>query len=258
MLTPAANDPRVTDSKLPFVFRVAGRWDQEPAVVLERLLRAPVASKLALVSDKSAYGQALGEAMRQALAKAGSQPVADESVESGTKDFTPIAAKLKGSASGGPDTAFYAGYAQEGAALAKALRGAGLQTALALGDAARDQALIADGGDAVEGLQLAAAPDPKLVPAVTAFLEAYKKRYGTPASLYAVSTYDTVRLVQDGLRRSGGKGGEALRQELARTADFKGVYWGSMSFDQLGDLRTQTYVTWTVRGGQFEQERASG
>src|SRR5581483_3592434 len=74
-ITPAANDPRITDAGLSFVFRAAGRWDQEPAV-----LTPAMKGKVALIADKSPYGTTLAAAMRQAL---GSQkPVLDETVDS--------------------------------------------------------------------------------------------------------------------------------------------------------------------------------
>jgi branched-chain amino acid transport system substrate-binding protein len=235
-VTPSANDPRLTEQGLPFVFRAAGRWDQEPAALADQL-KAP---KVALVADGSGYGQALAAAVRRALP---SPPVDDEMVEAGTKDFAALAAKLKAQA---PGVVFYAGYAAEGGALAKALRVAGVQASLLMGDAAQDQVLIANGGAAVEGLTFAYPPDPRQ----GTLAQAYKRRYGTAASLYALSTYDATRLVVDALRRAGG-GGDALRQALAATSGFDGAYWGAMGFDAKGDLRSQTYVAWTVRGGRF-------
>ena len=245
-ITPSANDPRLTDQGLQFVFRAAGRWDQEPRA-LSAALQQP---KLALVADRSEYGQALAAAVRQALPQ---PPVADETVDAGTKDFAPLAAKLKAQA---PGAVFYAGFAPDGGALAKALRAAGVQAPLLMGDAAEDEALITSGGAAVEGLTFAYPPDLRHSQASAALADAYKRRYGTAASLYAVSTYDAVRLVLDALRRAGG-GGDALRQALAATSGFEGAYWGAMSFDAKGDLRSQTYVAWTVKGGRFSPPAAT-
>jgi len=249
MITPSANDPRITDQRLPFVFRTAGRWDQEPPLIVDALVKQPGTPKLALAADTSAYGQALAAAFRASAAKAGGQLVADESVDSGTKDFGLLVAKLKALA---PSAVFYAGYAADGGALAKAVQAAGSQPKLSMGDAAEDQALISSGGAAVEGLLLAYPPDPKQVPSAAAFLDAYKRRYGTAASLYAVSTYDTVRLLADAMRRAGSSDRETLRQALAGSSDVSGMYWGKMSFDDKGDLQAKTYVLWTVRNGRFE------
>jgi branched-chain amino acid transport system substrate-binding protein len=248
-ITPSANDPHITDQALPFIFRAAGRWDQEPPLIAGFLLKQPATAKIALVADKSDYGQTLATAMRQALAKANAKPVADETVDAGTKDFAPLIAKLKAQA---PGAVFYAGYAADGGALAKALRAAGMQAALVMGDAAQDQALLASGGAAVEGLTFAYPPDPKQIPSAAALLDAYKRRYGTAASLYALSTYDTVRLLLDALRRAGSTDGDAVRQDVA-ASDVAGSYWGKLSFDAKGDLRAPAYALWTVRGGKFEQ-----
>jgi branched-chain amino acid transport system substrate-binding protein len=243
-ILPAANDPRITDQRLPFVFRATGRWDQEPAVLAPSLAKV----KAAIMADRSAYGQSLAAAMRQALSAAGTQPVDDETVDSGTKDFGPVVDKLKGSSA---EAIFYAGYAQDGASLAKAARAAGLGAQLAMGDAAQDQALIAGGGSAVDGLRFAAAPDP--AEAAPVFADAFKKRYGTAASVYAASTYDAVRLLASAVGQANSLDGEAVRKAVAGSA-FNGAYWGRMTFDDKGDLQGKTYVPWTVNGGKFVTE----
>lgn len=250
-IVPNANDPRITDAGLPFIFRASGRWDQEPPLLADEALKS--GNKVALLADKSSYGQLLAGGMRQALSKAGVTPVSDESVDNGTKDFGAVTTGIKASASGAPNALFYGGYASEGAAVAKAARAAGLEGTLLMGDAGQDQALITAGGTAVEGMVLAYPPDPKQASSATAFLDAYKKRYGTPASLYAITTYDATRLLVDAIRRAGNTDPEALRQAVSGTRDFGGVYWGKMSFDVKADLQTRTYALWTVRGGKFQQ-----
>jgi branched-chain amino acid transport system substrate-binding protein len=250
LMTPTANDPRITDQALPFVFRTAGRWDQEPPLLAGFLLKQPATARVAVVADTSAYGQALAAGVRQALTAAGAPPVADESLDAGSTDFGPVIAKLKAQA---PGSVFYGGYAQGATELVKAVRGAGLQVTVAMGDAAEDQALITTAGPASEGLILAYPPDPKQTVSASGLLDGYKRRYGTAPSLYAISTYDTVRLLADALHRTGNADGEALRQALASTTGFGGAYWGKMSFDAKGDLQTKTYALWTVRSGKFEQ-----
>jgi branched-chain amino acid transport system substrate-binding protein len=251
MLTPSANDPRITDQNLKFVFRLAGRWDQEPPLLVDALTKQTPNAKIALVAGKSAYGQALAGALRQSLATAGQQPVADESIDAGTKDFAPLASKLKPLA---PSAVFYAGYAADGGALVKALRAGGLQTTFAMGDAGQDQALIGQAGQAAEGMLLAYPPDPKQVASAGAFLDAFKRRYGTTASRYAVSSYDTARLLAEAIRRTnGGSEHDALQSAISSASGVSGVYWGKMSFDAKGDLQAKTYVLWTVHGGKFEQ-----
>ncbi|HLY67418.1 MAG TPA: branched-chain amino acid ABC transporter substrate-binding protein [Chloroflexota bacterium] len=255
MLTPSASDPRVTDAAAAgtFVFRTTGRWDQEPLLIADYLLKQP-ASKIALIGDKSAYGQLLAAGMRQALSKAGQQPVADETVDSGTKDFGPLAAKIKPQA---PTGVFYGGYAMDGAALAKALKAVNLQATLAMGDAGIDQALLTAAGSAAVGMVFAYAPDPQQVASASSFLDGYKRRYGVPASQYAISTYDTARLVLDAARRAGSFDADPVRQAIAAPSGFTGAYWGPVSFDDKGDLQAQTYALWTVKDGRFMQQSAT-
>lgn len=251
LITPAANDPRITDQKLKFIFRSTGRWDQEPPLLVDALTKQTPGAKIALIADKSTYGQSLAVAARLAITKAGlPQPVLDDSVDAGTKDYGPLVAKLKPL---GANAVVYAGYAADGGALVKALRAGGVQAPFAMGDAGQDQALIAAGGSATDGTLLAYPPDPKQVPSAAAFMDGYKRRNGTSASLYAVSTYDTARLLADAIRRAGSTDGEALQGAIAAGSDVSGVYWGKMAFDDKGDLQAKTYALWTVRNARFEQ-----
>ncbi|MHB8620277.1 MAG: ABC transporter substrate-binding protein, partial [Chloroflexota bacterium] len=70
-------------------------------------------------------------------------------------------------------------------------------------------------------------------------------------SLFAISTYDCVKLIANAIARAGTLNGPAVRRALAATTGFSGVYWGPMAFNASGDLRGKTYVLWTIKGGVF-------
>jgi branched-chain amino acid transport system substrate-binding protein len=252
LIAPMAGDPAVTDQKLPFVFRATGRWDQEGPVLASAVLGQ--SKQVAILSDKAAYGQTIATAVNGALGAAGVQPLLSLPVDSGTQaadEFGGIInTRLKPSA---PGAVVYAGYAAEAGALAKQLSAAGLNVTLALDDAALDQAFLKAAGGAAEGALVAFPPDPAKVPSAAQVLAAYKQRFGTAASLYAVSTYDSVRLLADALVRAGATDGDSVQKALAGTSGFSGAYWGPMTFDAKHDLQGKTYVIWTVRGGKFEQ-----
>lgn len=250
MITPNANDPRLTDRGLRFVFRASGRWDQQGPLLLDHIVKDRGKTKVAVIADKSAYGQVLAGAYRQALSKAGLTAVLDDSIDAGAKDYAAETAKVKAQQA---EAVLYGGYAAEAAVLARELGAAIPGIVFGLGDAGQDQAFIEGAGAAAAGTVLAFPPNARQVDGTTQFLDAFKRKYGTEASLFAISTYDSVNLLVDALKRAGSTDGEALRAALASTVDFGGLYWKRMSFDLKGDLQAPGYVLWTVRAGRFEQ-----
>lgn len=252
MITPSANDPAVTASGARYVFRAAGNWDQEPAVLFKALTRGSSPGSVALVSDGSHYGQALAAAVDQTLAESQAKPVLERTI-SQKADISGLTPDLKSLA---PNAVFYAGFAKRGAELARAMSQAGVHARLLMGDAAEDQALIAGAGSSADGILIASPPEARAVSTAAGFLASYTRRYQTSPSLYAISTYDATRLLLSAMRKTEGNRA-GLRKALSAMT-FRGAYWGRMSFDASGQLQGATYVPWTVKGGKFQPLPSAG
>ncbi|MHB8621086.1 MAG: branched-chain amino acid ABC transporter substrate-binding protein, partial [Chloroflexota bacterium] len=156
MITPSANDPALTDAGLRFIFRAAGRWDQEPPLLEHYLVHTLGKQHIALVADSSGYGQLMAAAMRQALSADDLTPVVDQTVPVAARDDSAIVASIKAKQAG---AVFFGGYYPQVGLLARQLRSAGVEVPLALTDAAQDQALVAEAGPAANGAVLAFPPD---------------------------------------------------------------------------------------------------
>lgn len=85
------------------------------------------------------------------------------------------------------------------------------------------------------------------------FAQKYEKRFGKPPQTpSAVTAYDAVRVIAEGLKRTDGQGGSLLRDAIgALTID--GVSQPKISFDDIGYARTppDAYQMRTVRSGSF-------
>ncbi len=250
MISPTANDPKLTDRGQRFVFRATGRWDQEPALIADYLLRTAKKSKIAIVADPSNYGQLMATGLKQALAASNMTPVLNETIDPTTREFGPLATRIKAA---GADGLFYGGYFNDAGNLVKQLGAAGLQLQVTSDDAVQDQGFVSQAGDAGNGTVLPSAPDLASVGSTTTFLANYKRAYGINASIYAVATYDSVKLLADAVNRAGSTNGEAIRQALSSTSTFSGIYLGKVSFDSKGDLQGKPWVLWSVQGGKFQQ-----
>jgi branched-chain amino acid transport system substrate-binding protein len=67
MITPAATNPRVTERGMWNVFRTCGRDDQQGAVAAEYIATKLKGKKIAVVHDKTTYGQGLADETKKAM-----------------------------------------------------------------------------------------------------------------------------------------------------------------------------------------------
>ncbi|MBV8662889.1 MAG: branched-chain amino acid ABC transporter substrate-binding protein, partial [Hyphomicrobiales bacterium] len=95
MITPSATNPKVTDRGLWNVFRTCGRDDQQGRVWADLALTKLKDAKIAIVHDKTPYGQGLAEAARKDMNAGGKKEVLFEGINPGEKDYSAIVSKIK-------------------------------------------------------------------------------------------------------------------------------------------------------------------
>src|SRR5262249_51148231 len=105
-ITPAATNPKVTDSGKWNVFRVCGRDDQQGIVAGALIVQKFKGKRVAFIHDKTTYGQGLAEETRKAINAKGLKEVMFEGVNKDDKDFTALVSKIK---SANPDLVYWGG-----------------------------------------------------------------------------------------------------------------------------------------------------
>jgi branched-chain amino acid transport system substrate-binding protein len=93
-------------------------------------------------------------------------------------------------------------------------------------------------------------------PAVRAFVNAYRAKFGADAPPYAAYAWDAMMLLADACRRVGGecRDREALRTALGATANFEAVL-GTLTYHDAGDAEKAPVIL-DIRGGQYVQRGA--
>src|SRR5215831_7202545 len=89
-ITPGSTNPLFTERKLWNVARVCGRDDQQGLVAAQYIAKAYKDKKIAILNDKTTYGQGLADATKKALNKAGITEKLNESYNKGENDFNAI------------------------------------------------------------------------------------------------------------------------------------------------------------------------
>lgn len=252
-IAPATSHPRLTDARAgPTVFRLSGRSDGEGAVAALFVAERFAGQRVAVISDRSAYGQSLADAARRALAAQGIQDVITGHVTPAQKDYAVLVAGLKDAS---VKAIIYGGFPTEAFVLADGLKSAGVDVPILLGEASGDPAALLAGRTAAQGLLVLLQPD------ATAFGEAARdvalrlKARGEPTTLAALSAYaaiEVMRAAASGAARDDHSvGGRAIASVVGRGA-FNTVL-GTIRFNDRGDAQIPPYAVHAWRGSGFVQ-----
>ncbi|HEX7127374.1 MAG TPA: branched-chain amino acid ABC transporter substrate-binding protein, partial [Thermodesulfobacteriota bacterium] len=183
-ITPASTNPTFTDRGMWNVFRVCGRDDQQ-GVVAAKFVSDKGIKRVAVLHDKTTYGQGLADAFRDALEKNHKiEPVFYGGITQGDKDFTAALTSVKAQ---NPEVVYFGGIYPEAGLLAKQAKDLGIKARFMSGDGTIDPEFVKIAGkEAAEGSWLTFSPDIKNVPTAKASVEAYEKQFGPvgPYSIY--------------------------------------------------------------------------
>src|SRR5690242_8479013 len=98
-ITPAATNPRLTDEAKAkgwkTVARTCGRDDMQGVVAGKFLAATYKGKKIAILHDKTPYGQGIADETKKNMNAAGVQEALYDSFQKGDKDFTALVSKLK-------------------------------------------------------------------------------------------------------------------------------------------------------------------
>ncbi len=95
-ISPSATNPKYTQQGYKGAFRVMANDVQQGKVLGEFAVKDMAAKKIAIIDDRSAYGQGLADEFEKAAKAAGGNIVMHEFTNDKASDFTAILTKIKG------------------------------------------------------------------------------------------------------------------------------------------------------------------
>jgi branched-chain amino acid transport system substrate-binding protein len=194
--------------------------------------------KVALITVKNDFGQALSAGFKDAAPKLGLNIVNEYEYAMADRQFGPLVSKLKAD---NPEVIYASGYYFNAGPLVSQLRAAGV-TAPIIGQEGYDSDKFLEiAGAASEGTLVTTSLDRDSDAAATkSFLADYRKATGSGADMVAAAAFTAVSVVVDGLKKTGGKGGESLRNALA--AGSYETPLGKLSFNDLHEVKKDIQV----------------
>jgi branched-chain amino acid transport system substrate-binding protein len=234
-ISPSATAVAYTAQGYKTAYRVMANDEQQGKALGQYAATKMGAKRIAVVDDRTAYGQGLADEFEKAAKTAGAEIVAREFTNDRATDFTAILTSIKGKT---PDLVFFGGMDPQGGPMAQQMKlgGDGLQNVNFIKLAGAD----AEGVTASSpGLPLEA------MPGGPAFKQRFEAKYGV-IQVYAPYAYDAVQVLAAAMKKSDSTEPAKVLAALPAT-DVQGVT-GQIRFDAQGGAVT-LYV---VKNGKWE------
>jgi branched-chain amino acid transport system substrate-binding protein len=240
MITPSATNPKITERKLWDVFRTCGRDDQQGKLWAELALGKLKDAKIAIVHDKTTYGQGLADAAKGFMNAGGKKEVLYEGVNAGEKDYSAIVSKIKAS---GAEYLMWGGLHTEGGLIIRQMRDQGMKTVMISGDGITDNEFASIGGPGVEGTLMSFGPEPRNNPAAKEIVAEFKTKGFEPEG-YTLYSYAAMQIMKESAEKTKSLDPKKMAEYMHSGATFKTVI-GDISYDKKGDRTNVDYV-WYV------------
>jgi branched-chain amino acid transport system substrate-binding protein len=246
-ISPSATAVAYTAAGFKTAYRVMTNDAQQGIVLGQYAVNKLGAKKVAIIDDRTAYGQGLADEVEKAAKAAGGEVVAREYTSDRSTDFTAILTSIKGKA---PDLVFFGGMDPQAAPMIRQMRQLGMQAKFLGGDGAQTPKLIELAGADAEGA-LASNPGLPLdsMPGGSAFKAKFETKYGKIQN-YSPYAYDAMYVLIDAMKRAGSSDPAKYLAELPKT-DYQGVT-GRIRFDAKGDITGGAVTLYQVKAGKWQ------
>jgi branched-chain amino acid transport system substrate-binding protein len=244
-ISPASTNPTLTEQGFDNVFRTCGRDDIQGQYAANYVIDNKVATKIAILHDKTAYGKGLADVFKKELNARGVEEVMYEAITAGDKDFTALITKLK---EAGVELIYLGGYHTEAGLNTRQAHEQGLSAKMMSGDALVDKQYWEITGPTGEGTLMTFAPDPRKSPAASSVVAEFKSSGYDPEG-YTLYTYAAIQAYADAVTKAGSTDVEAVADAL-RDGSYETVL-GSLAFNEKGDVKEPKYVMYVWKDGNY-------
>jgi branched-chain amino acid transport system substrate-binding protein len=234
VITPSATSPKLTQQGYRTTFRVIANDLQQGAAMAKYAAEALKVKTVAIVDDRSAYGQGLADAFADNARRLGLAVVGREFTSDKATDFLAILTRIKARQ---PDALFYGGMDPQAAPLLRQMRQLGMTARFLGGDGACTAEMIKLAGPALSDnayCTQAGLPMERM-PGGAAFKTRFKQRFNTDVQLYAPYSYDAATALVRAIQAAGSAEPEKYLPALQKLS-FAGIT-GLIAFDARGDVK---------------------
>jgi len=252
-ISPSATNPKYTRQGFKTTFRVVADDTQLGGTLGKYAVKTLHGKAIAVIDDRTAYGQGVAEEFSKAVVAAGGTVVAKEFTTDKATDFNAILTTIKGKK---PDVVFFGGMDAVAGPMLRQMKSLGISAKFMGGDGICSTELVKLAGDAVTDNQVfcaeAGGVEGKAKEGMEDFKKKFKAKFGADVQVYAPYVYDSVKIMVAAMVKAGSSDPAKYLPALAATKDFKGVT-GPIGFDAKGDIVGGALTLKTIKGGKLEE-----
>lgn len=245
-VSPSATAIKYTAQGYRTAFRVMANDAQQGKALGAYAIQDLGAKKIAIVDDRTAYGQGLADEFEKFVTANGATVVAREYTTDKATEFSAILTRIKGKQ---PQLVFFGGMAPQAGPMVKQMRALGLNVQFLGGDGTRADEYRTLAGKDAEGTiaSLPGVPFEKM-PGGPAFMAKFTAKYGQ-VQMYAPYAYDAMNVVAMAMQKAGSTDPAKYLPALAGI-EYPGVT-GTIRFDGKGDIVSGAVTLYRVENGQW-------
>ncbi|MFM6991130.1 MAG: branched-chain amino acid ABC transporter substrate-binding protein [Rhodoferax sp.] len=248
-ISPSATNPKYTRQGFKTTFRVVADDVQLGSTLGKYAVGTLKGKAIAVIDDRTAYGQGVAEEFTKAVEAAGGKVVAKEFTTDKATDFNSILTTIKGKK---PDVVFFGGMDAVAGPMLKQMKSLGIKAKFMGGDGICSTELVKLAGDAVSDDQVfcaeAGGVEGEAKVGMDEFKAKFKTKFNADVQVYAPYVYDSVKIMVAAMVAAKSSDPAKYLPVLAATKDYKGVT-GPISFDEKGDILNGALTLKTIKGG---------
>jgi branched-chain amino acid transport system substrate-binding protein len=250
-ISPSSTNPKYTMQGFKTAFRVVANDGQLGGTLGRYAVKILKAKNVAVIDDRTAYGQGVADEFMKAAKAAGANIVAQQFTNDKATDFNAILTAIKGKK---PDVIFFGGMDAVAGPMMRQMKQLGIEAKFMGGDGICTEAMAKLAGDAIGEGNVICAEAGGVVDTekkgMEDFRAAYKKKFGIDVQLYAPYVYDSVNVIATAMQKANSVEPAKYLPELAKI-HYKGVT-GPIAFDARGDIKDGSLSLFTYKGGKRE------
>ncbi len=243
-----ASNAKVTEQGFSRLFRI-GIQDDKQAGSIDNLLQKLKLNRIAILHDKTAYGQGVAEKVKLLTEARNAQVVVYDGLNTEELDFRSNLAAIKSSDA---QAVFWGGIYNQAGPLYNQMHEQGLDIPLMLPGGSMDPRLIETVGANAPQLYAAFGPPPVDAVAAENFFKKFNARFG-PEGSFSLYGYEAANILLIAMERTGSVDSARVSATLHRDS-FKTLL-GEVRFDAQGDCQGIHSGVWIIRDGRFVPEK---
>jgi branched-chain amino acid transport system substrate-binding protein len=248
-ITPSATNPKLTEPGYKTTFRLLANDNALGAGLALHAAKNLHLKRVAVIDDRTAYGQGVAEVFKKTAAANGIQIVDEQYTTDKATDFMSILTSIK---SKNPDGIFYGGMDPQAGPMLRQMEQLGLSNVKFFGGDGICTAKLAElsGGAKTLGNVTCAEGGASLekMPGGKSWKQRYDAKYPGQFQVYSPYTYDAVMVFVDAMVRAKSTEPQAYLPFLAK-ADYQGVT-AKVQFEPNGELKNPAMTLYEYKDGK--------